>query len=61
MYKVEVIWNRAFNWVEFSNPVENFEDSKILAISIRDSGDGARVKRSRVVIAGTDEVKWEHD
>lgn len=56
-YRGELVWNREFNWVTWT---EN-DDLKLVKkslISIRDSGDGARVKKVRIVENETDKVLW---
>ena len=57
-YQIQLIWNREFNWSNYSSPVNNLNSAKAAAISIRDSGDGARVKKVRIVNTITDEVLW---
>lgn len=48
MYTVELVWNREFNWVHWTSK-DSLDGAKKAAISIRDSGDGARVKKVRVL------------
>lgn len=56
-YRVELVWNREFNWINWGKSHDTLESAKASAISIRDSGDGARVKRVRV-LDENDEVIW---
>ena len=56
-YRVELVWNREFNWVNWGKPHDSIESAKNSAISIRDSGDGARVKKVRV-LDENDKVIW---
>ena len=57
-YRVELVWNREFNWVTFGKLHIDLQSAKNAAISIRDSGDGARVKKVRVIDNKTDKVIW---
>lgn len=56
-FRIELVWNREFNWCYY-NSAPILESAKAKAISIRDSGDGARVKKVRVLDNNTDEVLW---
>jgi len=56
---VELVWNREFNWAHFK-VTDTLESAVEAAISIRDSGDGARVKKVRVVSSTTGAVLWEN-
>jgi len=56
--QVQLVWNREFNWVNFGDSHSNLKDAKAAAISIRDSGDGARVKKVRVINSDTDKILW---
>ena len=56
-YRVELIWNREFNWSHWGSDYISLEIAKQSAISIRDSGDGARVKKVRV-LDENDKVVW---
>lgn len=56
-YRVELVWNREFNWVSWGKPHNTLEEAKEDAISIRDSGDGARVKKVRV-LDDDDTIIW---
>lgn len=57
MYRIELVWNREFNWAPFGKPHDDLEAATSAAISIRDSGDGARVKKVRV-LNDSDDVVW---
>jgi hypothetical protein len=48
-YRIELVWNREFDWVSYGRLHDTLEEAKASAISIRDSGDGARVKKVRVL------------
>ncbi len=56
-YIVELVWNREFNWSYYKS-YDNLIAAIIGAESIRDSGDGARVKKVRVSNTDTDKVEW---
>ena len=57
-FEIELVWNREFNWVKFGQPYATLAKAKQAAISIMDSGDGARVKKVRVIDMTTDKVVW---
>lgn len=57
-YRKELVWNREFSWCIFGEDTDNLEDAKASLISIRDSGDGARVKKVRIVENETDKTVW---
>lgn len=57
-YRIELVWNREFNWANYGSGYNDIEAAKSAAISIRDSGDGARVKKVRVVENDIDKVVW---
>lgn len=56
--QVQVVWNRDFNWSNWGALHSKLESAKSSAISIRDSGDGGRVKKVRVVDTTTDRILW---
>lgn len=56
--RIELVWNREFNWCNYGGGYDELEEAKKAAIDIRDSGDGARVKKVRVIDNETDEVLW---
>lgn len=58
LFQIELIWNREFDWCAFSGLFGSLKDAVKLAEEIRDSGDGARVKKIRVVEVRTDKVVW---
>lgn len=57
-YKIELIWNREFNWHLWGELYDSLESAKKSAVSLRDSGDGARVKKIRILDDETDIVVW---
>ena len=56
MYSVEIVWNREFNWVPYGEIYDTVEEAKQLASRVKNSGDGARVKKAQVINADTGEV-----
>lgn len=58
MYRIQLVWNREFDWCNYSHPRETLEEAKTAAIDIRDSGDGARVKKVRV-LDQDDNIVWQ--
>lgn len=56
--QIELVWNREFNWCPYGNLQSDLETAKKLAIDIRDSGDGARVKKVRVINIDSGKVEW---
>ena len=57
MYQIQLVWNREFHWSNYSAPYDTINVAKKVAISIRDSGDGAGVKKVRI-IDENDKVVW---
>jgi hypothetical protein len=57
-FRVEVIWNREFHWSSFSNSKETLERAISSAESVMNSGDGARVKKARIIDEVTGEIVW---
>jgi hypothetical protein len=51
-YTVEIVWNREFDFVNYANNVETFKLAKEIGESALDMGDGARVKKYRVLNSG---------
>lgn len=58
MYQVELIWNREFHFVNYGSTHKTKEDAIAFAKTIRDSGDGARVKKVRIFSEETNEIVW---
>jgi len=56
-YRIEVVWNREFNWLVWKHE-DDLELAKKLAVFLASSGDGARVKKIRIVENETDKVIW---
>jgi len=57
-FEVELVWNREFSYVIFGEPHETIEQAISAAEDIQNSGDGARVKKTRVVRDGR--VVWAY-
>jgi hypothetical protein len=57
-FRLELVWNREFNWSTWGHD-NDLNTAKKSLISIRDSGDGARVKKVRIVDTETDKVLWD--
>ena len=49
MFQVELVWNREFDFVPYGEPREKLNDAIMFARKMLNSGDGARVKKTRVV------------
>ena len=57
MYTVELVWNREFHFCRFGEKYPTKETAILVAQRLLDSGDGARVKKARV-LNDKDEVVW---
>ena len=49
LYQVQVVWNRGFTFVNYSRSEQEFDKAKAKAEDILNSGDGARVKKYRII------------
>ena len=49
LYQIQVVWNREFIFSNYSTPEQEFDKAKIKAKDIINSGDGARVKKYRII------------
>lgn len=58
-YTIELVWNREFHWSRW-NTSNDLEQAKKSAKDILYSGDGARVKKVRVIDSETEEVLWKN-
>jgi hypothetical protein len=58
-FYVELVWNREFNWVRYGEGHPTLEDAVKKAIALEGMGDGARVKKTRV-IDGEGNVRWAY-
>lgn len=59
MFQVELVWNREFHFVPFGDPQPDLNAAIIKARHIENSGDGARVKKTRIVNAEGQTV-WQY-
>lgn len=58
MFNLEVVWNREFNFVRFGKSYSSIDEAKAAGENITNSGDGARVKKYRVVNTDSDDVVY---
>jgi len=49
LYQVELVWNREFHFVPYGEPLADRKQAEELARRMEYSGDGARVKKTRIV------------
>ncbi len=49
MYQLELVWNREFDFVPHGRPRDTLEAAIEYLKAIEDMGDGARVKKTRIV------------
>ena len=49
LYQVQVVWNREFDFVNYSIPEQEFNNAKSKAEDIINSGDKARIKKYRIL------------
>lgn len=60
MYYVELVWNREFDFVSYGGPHTTIEEAIKFVQDIENSGDGARVKKSRIINDDTEIVVWAY-
>jgi len=48
-YQVQLVWNREFDWVDWSQPTHVLDTAIRIAKGAEEMGDGARVKKTRIV------------
>lgn len=58
-FQVELVWNREHLWVRYADPYEDIEAAIKFAQLMESSGDGARVKKTRI-IDGDGKVVWAY-
>ena len=58
MYQVEIVWNREFHWTLYGSPYPTKEEAIRFAERMKYLGDGASVKKIRVVDTETDSVVY---
>jgi hypothetical protein len=60
-YQVELVWNREFHFVPYGDPKANLDDAIKYAKELEASGDGERVKKTRIVDIDADhEIVWQY-
>ena len=59
-YQVELVWNREFDFVPYGPIHANLYAAVQAAKEIENSGDGARVKKTRVINADTGRIVWAY-
>lgn len=57
-YKVQLIWNRSFNWSNYTLKGD-LSEAKTLAQTLVDLGDGACVRKVRIIDILTDEIVYK--
>lgn len=58
-YQVELVWNREFDFVPYGAEQTHLRNAISFARAMEESGDGERVKKTRIVNADG-VVVWEH-
>lgn len=58
-YRIQIVWNREFAWCYYGRPFARLDDCLTVANDLLDQGDGARVKKCRIV-NNHDVVVWEN-
>ena len=48
-FQVELVWNREFNFVPFGPRHPDINQARQYARDLEDMGDGARVKKTRII------------
>lgn len=59
MFQVELVWNREFHFVSHGPSHHTLSEAIIYAQEMENSGDGARVKKTRV-LNGQGDVVWAY-
>lgn len=59
MFSVELVWNREFAFVPYGRPFPTIEEAINYSRSLEAMGDGASVKKTRVLNA-EGEVVWAY-
>ena len=60
MYCIELVWNREFHWVVSGHQAfETLDEAIEMATELENSGDGERVKKTRI-IDDHERVVWAH-
>ena len=56
MYQVEIVWNREYTFTPYGKEHETIDEAKKFAHFLKNSGDGARVKKAQVIDLDTGEI-----
>ena len=59
-YQVELVWNREFHFVSYGDVRDSLPEAVKYARALENMGDGACVKKTRVVESETGNVVWEY-
>lgn len=61
LFQIVLVWNREFGWSQYGDTYSDLDHAIKTAIALRDSGDGAMVKKIRVYEVTTDnhQVVWQ--
>lgn len=60
IYIIEFVWNREFEWVRASKSYASLDEAIKHARALEDMGDGARVKKTRILESDSERVAWQH-
>lgn len=58
-YQIELVWNREFDWCVYDTR-DTLEEAIALAQELENSGDGARVKKTRIRNLTTNKTCWAY-
>lgn len=58
-YQVELVWNREFDFAPYGNLHATLDGAIEAARALEDMGDGACVKKTRVITDGG-EIAWQY-
>jgi hypothetical protein len=59
MFQVELVWNREFDFVPYGEPYTDLDEAIKRARVLENMGDGASVKKTRIV-TNDYEVVWQY-
>lgn len=60
MFQVELVWNRDFNFVPYGSPHKDLDSAIKYARMMENLGDGASVKKTRVIDLDTGKIAWAY-
>ncbi len=58
-FKIEVVWNREFDFVSYGSPQDNLDRAIAVAKTLENSGDGQGVKKTRIVDENR-KIVWQY-